>query len=193
MWKKPNLSLLNFFLGFFSPSNLDFFFWKKKPNFQIWFFLFQKKKPNLNLVFFSYEFGFFLKKTVSDTYLKCFLQKKSKFIREKDQIQIWFFFWNKKKTNLEIWFFFQKKKIQRGCSTCLQVVYPWKYSTFPIMNFFKTWHVHFVYLYGLPQRVLKVWDNFDFPDFMGSPLWVFWKWVIHKLQLKIQRGDPMKS
>ena len=41
--KKTNLSLLNFFLVFFSPSNLDFFFWKKKPNFQIWFFLFQKK------------------------------------------------------------------------------------------------------------------------------------------------------
>ena len=54
MWKKPNLSLLNFFLGFFSPSNLDFFFWKKKPNLQIFefVFFFFRKKPNLNLFFF---------------------------------------------------------------------------------------------------------------------------------------------
>ena len=97
-----------FFLVFFSPSNFDFFS-EKKTKFPNLFFFISEKKSNLNLVFFSYQFGFFLKKTVSDTYLKCFLQKKSKFLREKDQIQIWFFFWNKKKPNLEIWFFFRKK------------------------------------------------------------------------------------
>ena len=50
MWKKPNLKKLNFFLGFFSPSNLDFFFWKNNQ-IQICFFLFQKKKPNSNYFF----------------------------------------------------------------------------------------------------------------------------------------------
>ena len=43
MWKKPNLSLLNFFLGFFSPSNLDFFFLKKKQISKFVFFYFRKK------------------------------------------------------------------------------------------------------------------------------------------------------
>ena len=83
--------------------------------------------------------------------------------------------------------------LKRGCSTCLQLVYPWKYSTFPIMNFFKTWHVHFGYLYGLPQRVSKIWDDFYFYDFMGSPLWIFNcnLWMTHFQ--KTQRGDPMKS
>ena len=37
-------------------------------------------------------------------------QFESKFIREKDQIQIWFFFSEIKKPNLEIWVFFRKKK-----------------------------------------------------------------------------------
>ena len=53
MWKKPNLSLLNFFLGFFFFFKFGFFFWKKKPNFQICFFFISEKKT-------KFEFGLFL-------------------------------------------------------------------------------------------------------------------------------------
>ena len=102
----------NFFLVFFLLQIWIFFSEKKTQISKFGFFYFRKKKPNLNLVFFSYEFGFFLKKTVSDTYLKCFLQKKSKFIREKDQIQIWCFFSEIKKTKFWNLVFFSEKKIQ---------------------------------------------------------------------------------
>ena len=78
MWKKPNLSLLNFFLVFFSSSNLDIFFWKNKPNFQICLFFISEKKNQIwiwsfslmNLDFFwrkkknKFKFVFFLKKKI---------------------------------------------------------------------------------------------------------------------------------
>ena len=52
MWKKPNLSLLNFFLGFFFSFKFGFFFLKKKPNFQICFFFFHFRKKKFEFVFF---------------------------------------------------------------------------------------------------------------------------------------------
>ena len=46
-------------------------------------------------------------------------------------------------------------------------------SAFSIMNFFETCHGQCGYPQGSPQRVSKIWDDFHFHDFMGSPLWIF--------------------
>ena len=51
------------------------------------------------------------------------------------------------------------------------------------MNFFETCHGQCGYPQGSPQPVSKIWDDFHFHDFMGSPLWsleldlwiIYWK------------------
>ena len=57
------------------------------------------------------------------------------------------------------------------------------------MNFFETCHGHCGYPQGSPQRVSKIWDDFHFHDFMGSPLWSLELdlWIIH---WKNPKGGP---
>ena len=54
-------------------------------------------------------------------------------------------------------------------------------SAFSIMNFFETCHGQCGYPQGSPQPVSKIWDDFHFHDFMGSPLWSLELdlWIIH--------------
>ena len=112
MWKKPNLSLLNFFLGFFSSSNLDFFFWKKKPNFQIWFFFISEKKTKFEFGLFLLWIWIFSEENTSDMYQKQFSSEKVQIHKRKRQNSNLVFFSEIKKTKFGNLVFFSEKKIQ---------------------------------------------------------------------------------